>query len=92
MRRKTERTYPYLLAILAALIFWLARFSFPQGQDILSASITVGAVFTGFLATLKSIVISLQGSKIESLRKTKFFPLLLCYLREAIWMSLAYCA
>jgi hypothetical protein len=91
MRRKFERIYPYVFALLAAAIFWRAHFSFPTGRDILSASITMGAIFTGFLATLESMVVGLQNPKIENLRKTKFFNLLLSYLQEAIWMSLLYC-
>lgn len=92
MPRYIERSYPYILPLLVAAAFWRAHLSFPVGQDILSASITMGAIFTGFLATLKSIVISLQSPKIENLRKTKFFGLLLSYLQEAIWLSLLFCA
>jgi len=91
MRRKFERIYPYVFALLAAVIFWRAHILFPTGRDILSASITMGAIFTGFLATLESMVVSLQHPKIEHLRKTKFFSLLLSYLQEAIWISLVYC-
>jgi len=92
MPRYLERSYPYLIPLIAAAVFWRAHFSYPTGQDILSASITMGAIFTGFLATLKSIVISLQSPRIENLRKTKFFGLLLSYLQEAIWLSLLFCA
>lgn len=91
MPRYLERSYPYVSALIVAVTFWCCTVSFPAGQDILSASITMGAVFTGFLATLKSIVISLQSRKIEELRKTKFFSLLLSYLQEAIWSSLLFC-
>lgn len=92
MRRICERVYPYLFALAAGLIFWRRQIAFPTGHDILSASIPMGAIFTGFLATLESMVITIQHPKVETLRSTKFFGLLLSYLQEAIWMSLLYCA
>ena len=91
MSRKFEQIYPYVFALLFSVGFRYFHCSFPKGRDILSASITMGAIFTGFLATLKAIVVSLQGSKIEALRKTNFFGLLLNYLQQAVWMSLLYC-
>lgn len=51
----------------------------------------MGAVFTGFLATLKTIAITLEGPRVSELRATKFYELLLAYLQEAIWNSLLYC-
>jgi hypothetical protein len=92
MSRSSERVYPYLISLLGAGLFWYLSLPFPKGQDILSASITVAAVFVGFLATSESIVISLQSPTIEHFKATKFFPLLLQYLQEAIWISLTYCA
>jgi hypothetical protein len=92
MSRNAERIYPYGAAIVLAVLFWGTHLSFPVGQDILSASITLGAVFTGFLATLNSMVIGLQGPRMRRFKNTKFFLLLLVYLKEAIWSSLAFCA
>lgn len=91
MSRTFERIYPYLFAVLTAALFWYFKIKFPTGQDILAATITLGAVFTGFLATLKSMILSLQGSRIRRFKATKFFPLLMQYLREAIWSSLIFC-
>ena len=93
MARFVERTYPYVLALAGAGLFWYRRISLPtSGQDILSASITLGSIFTGFLATAQSIVVSFQSPRFETFRATKFYPLMLGYLQEAIWASLTYCA
>lgn len=92
MSRAFERIYPYLFGLLATGLFWHFNVSFPKGQDILSASITLGAVFIGFLATSESIVISLQSPKMAEFKATKFFRLCLQYLREGIWTALIYCA
>jgi hypothetical protein len=91
MSRKTERIYPYGIAVAAALFFWWSGIPFPSGTDLLSSSITMAAIFTGFLATFESLIVGFQGPKILALRETKFFDLLLSYLNEAILVSLIYC-
>ena len=92
MNRTTERIYPYALSISAAGIFHYSKAGFPTGEGVLSASITIGAIFVGFLATVMSIVLTIQSARIEELRATKFFGLMIGYLQEAIWGSLAFCA
>lgn len=89
--RVFERLYPYIIPIVlvgAALRF---EIKFPQSNEILSASITMGSIFIGFLATAKSILLGLQTPGFEQIRRTKFFPLLITYLKEAIYCSLIYC-
>lgn len=88
MNRYVERIYPYVGAIAAtgAILHW--NISFPKGHEILSATITIGAILTGFLATTKSLVVSIDSENMKILRSTKFFGLLVSYLREAIYTSL----
>lgn len=88
MNRKLERSYPYVAAAAAACGYYFGEFAFPKGQDVLSATITIGAIFTGFLATSKSLAISIDTPAMTELRQTKFFDLLVQYLREAIHVSL----
>jgi hypothetical protein len=88
MNRNIERSYPYAAAVAAAAGYYYGGFSFPKGQDVLSASITIGAIFTGFLATSKSLAISIDTPAMNELRKTRFFDLMVQYLREAIYASL----
>lgn len=83
-----ERSYPYLFGVLAACVYAWYSFPFPKGEEILSSSITVAAIFTGFLATTKSLVISIESAPMKELRKTRFLNLLVSYLREAIYSSL----
>ncbi len=92
MNRTTERLYPYATALAAAAAYWRLTPRFPVGEGILAASITLGAIFVGFLATVMSIVLTIQSAKIEELRKTRFFGLMIDYLQEAIWSALVYCA
>ena len=88
MKRTIERSSPYAGAVAAAAGYYYGGFSFPKGQDILSASITIGAIFTGFLATSKSLIISIDTPAMTELRKTRFFDLMMQYLREALYASL----
>lgn len=91
MSRVWERLYPYLVALAGGAAFWRSGIAFPAHHDILGASVTLGAVFVGFLATSEAIVVSLQGPIAEQFRQTKFYNLLLHYTQEAIWVSIAYC-
>ena len=91
MRRVWEHAYPYLIAVAAAVSFWRSGIAFPTQRDILGASVTLGAVFVGFLATSEAIVVSLQGPIADQFRETKFYKLLLTYTQEAIWSGIAYC-
>ncbi len=88
MNRNVERSYPYAAAVTAAVGCYYGGLNFPKGQDVLSASITIGAIFTGFLATSKSLAISIDTPAMNELRKTRFFDLMVQYLREAIYASL----
>jgi len=91
MNRLVEQFFPYLLSILLVGAYLFFGVEFPKCRDVLSASITLGAVFTGFLATLKSIIISVNSPAIDHLRTLKFWGVLLSYLQQAIWASLGLC-
>ncbi len=89
--RHFERIYPYLFAGALAVAFWYLHVAFPAGADILNASITIGAILIGFLATAKSIIATLTTEKWQRFKATLFFGLLTSYLEEAIYASLFYC-
>ena len=91
MKRFFEQTRPYAASIALSVFYIYWDVQFPKCRDVLSASITLGAVFTGFLATLKSIIISVNSPAIQHLRTLKFWSLLLSYLQQAIWASLGLC-
>src|SRR5690348_17347161 len=91
MVRFFEGVYPYVVGILIAGIFVWIHAKFPAEREILTASITIGAIFIGFLATAEAIVISLQGPRAEQFRGTKFFGVLLRYTQESIIVSIVYC-
>lgn len=91
MRLLFERLYPYLFgAILAGGAYWYPL-PFPHGNDILTASITIGSIFTAFLATSESIILTFNSPLMSKVRKTSYFRLLMSYLGEGIWSALAFC-
>jgi len=63
----------------------------PLKADILSSSLTIGAILTGFLATSKAILMTLDSPIMKRLRETSYILQLVSYLRQAIWLSFSYC-
>lgn len=92
MRMWVEKSYPYAGGAIAGALWWYLDLDLPrEAGALLSSSLTLGAILTGFLATSKTILISLRGSRImESLRESEFIRELIQYLAEAIWLSFAF--
>lgn len=91
MRLHFERLYPYFFgALLSGGAYWCS-IPFPHGNDILTASITIGSIFTAFLATSESIILTFDSPLMSKIRRTSYFSLLMSYLAEGIWSSLAFC-
>ena len=89
-----EKYYPYIGGLVAAFAWWGFSMEFPPTRinAILSASLTLGAITTGFLATAKAILLSLDGKAIMTdLRKSGYIENLVSYLAQAIWLSFAFC-
>jgi len=87
-----ERYAPYILALVSAIIWYVTDTKLPKENDVLSASLTLGAILTGFLATAKTIVMSSLESKVMiRLIKVGYLPDLISYLKQAIWLSFAFC-
>lgn len=86
-----EKSAPYLLAIAGAVLWWQCDIELPAGDAILSSSLTLGAILTGFLATAKAIVMSLDSPIMNRIRETTYINDLVSYLSQAIWLSFGFC-
>ena len=86
-----ERLSPYLLAAAGALLWWKFQLVLPSGDGILSSSLTLGAILTGFLATSKAILMSLDSPIMQRIRETTYINDLTSYLSQAIWLSFSFC-
>lgn len=86
-----EKTYPYIAASVAGAVWFHFKGCFPTGNDILSASLTIGAILTGFLATAKTLLMTLDTPVMTRIRETTYAKDLASYLGEAIWLCFAFC-
>lgn len=89
-----ERNYPLIaaIAVAGACFYFNARFPI-DGKEFLSAAISVGAIFAGFLATAKAILMALPSDSVMGkLRNSGYIEELIRYLLEALYGSLLFCA
>jgi len=86
-----EKLSPYILAIAGAFLWWKLDLALPSGDGILSSSLTLGAILTGFLATAKAILMSLDSPIMQRIRGTDYIRDLASYLSQAIWLSFGFC-
>lgn len=86
-----EQFAPYILACAASFIWYQFKLELPASTDILSSSLTLGAILTGFLATSKAILMTLDSPIMERLRETQYIDDVVSYLSQAIWLSFAFC-
>lgn len=81
-----EKSYPYIFGLLAAFFAYKLNLSFPKGDGILSASLTIGAILTGFLATSKTLLLTLDTKIMVAIRQTPYGKDLISYMGQAIWL------
>ncbi|MCA0198914.1 MAG: hypothetical protein LCH59_12490 [Proteobacteria bacterium] len=95
MKITHERWYPRLLGIATAAAAWtLCKYfgiKLPQGENMLSALVSLGGILAGFLATMKTLLMGMKEESISRLKKSGYMPHLRDYLSEALWGSLALC-
>lgn len=89
-----ERWLPYGVASAVMGIVWATEASIPaeSRKDILTAAISIAAIFTGFLATAKAILMSLPHDGVMGrIRKSGYIGPLATYLAEGIFSGVIYC-
>lgn len=87
MRLFIEKIYPYFLAAIAGFICYKVGLKLPTSDSFLSASLTIGAILTGFMATSKAILMTLDSPIMQRLRETDYIKDLVSYLAQALWLS-----
>ena len=106
MKLTTERWFPIVTAMACCFlwifssveisnwphpIFSLSKTMFPADKtSILSASLTLGAILSGFLATSQSILLSLSGGIKKELNSSGYIDNLTLYLTEGILFSFSF--
>jgi len=92
--QKIEAGYPFGISIMLLGIAFatdLPNFGNDR-KDIVSGTLSFGAIILGFLATSKTILIGFKdNSSYAKLKETGYAAILGCYLATAIYSSLALC-
>ena len=92
-----ERLAPFLLGILVTIASWLLwsrgliRLPTGHADSYLAAVVTLGGVMAGFMATLKTLLYSMDDKTFGRLKKSGYLQDMLRYISEAIWGSLLMC-
>jgi len=87
-----EKIYPYLLGLIASVLWLRMQGTFPTDDSLLSATLTVSGIFVGFLATSKAILMSMSSPIIEELKRSGYIEELVSYIGQAIWINLLFCS
>lgn len=93
MSKWTESYFPLIFAILGGAVWFYFEPRFPLDEkEFLAATISLGAVLTGFIATSKAILAALPSdSAMKRLRESGYIDDLLSYLSQALYSSLTFC-
>lgn len=86
-----EKWMPFILASVGAYLWHFLQLSLPVGENVLGSSLTIGAIFAGFLATAKAILMSLDSPVMKRIKETSYMNELVMYLAQAIWLSFSFC-
>lgn len=91
LQRFTERYVPYLVALPVTVVAWNQPPVIPKDYhaDVIGSSLTMAAIFLGFMATSLSILISIKETRVAcALRENGAMQQLVSYLRQAILWTL----
>lgn len=85
-----ERNWPWLFALAVGGFFAYKGFSLPQKDSVLGASLNFGAIITGFLGTMKAILMGFQSKTMDRIRESGYIEDLTAYVGQAVWASLGF--
>lgn len=87
-----EKFYPIIFAFAAAVAWNYFSPNFPRDEkEFLGAAISVGSIFTGFIATAKAILAALPtDSVIAKLKTSGYIKELASYLTQALYGCLTF--
>lgn len=87
-----EKYYPWIFAGMAAITWWHFSPDFPRDEkEFLGAAISIGSIFTGFIATAKAILAALPSSSVmRKIRSSGYIKETIRYLTEGLYGCLAF--
>lgn len=89
---RVDRFYPFGLALAAGLLSWVWEWAIGEDQALLlSASITFGAIVSGFVGTSLSILTSLSTRVMDRIRGTSYIYDLRSDMGWALFAGMVVC-
>lgn len=93
-RLQRERAYPYAGGFVAGVVVLLLAqcgFKVSYSENMLASLVSLGGIFAGFLATVKTLLLTMDRIVLQRLKESGYIADLLCYLKEGIYGSLLLC-
>ncbi|QOK96351.1 hypothetical protein HF909_07830 [Ralstonia pseudosolanacearum] len=92
MSLKLERWYPFVIACVAGIVWWILKLPLPKSiKEFLSAAISLGAILTGFIATSQAILAALPTDAVMvRLRASGYIGDLIFYVATALYGCLIF--
>ncbi|WP_155986346.1 hypothetical protein [Thioalkalivibrio sp. ALE9] len=90
--RTFERFYPKLGALAALAIWWYLDFPIPPESSFnmaLISSLTLAAIFTGFVGTATAVIVGMDSPIMEKIRRSTAIASLTNYITESIVAGIA---
>ncbi|MRV73548.1 hypothetical protein GJ700_17690 [Duganella sp. FT92W] len=93
MNLKIERYYPHVIALGCGFIWYRLGLKLPADEkEFLAAALSLGAVFTGFIATAQAILMALPSDSVMAqMRTAGYIPDLVRYISSALTGGILFC-
>lgn len=85
--RTWERLEPFVFGAASAVLWFIFKPCFPESTSLLASSISIGAIFVGFLGAALALLLGLGENRIKKLRDAEYLDDLIRYFEEAILFS-----
>ena len=89
-----ERAYPYLGGVIAGgVVVLLSKYGYKvsYSENMLASLVSLGGIFAGFLATVKTLLLTMDQRVFKRLAESDYINDLLRYLKDGIYGSLLLC-
>lgn len=83
-----EHYHPYIIGVIIASVCYRFGFVLPSDNAFFASSLTIGAILSGFMATSKAILMTLNTPVMERIRDTGYLDDLVSFLKSALWSGL----
>lgn len=91
-RLKLEQRYPLAGAIAATLFAYVLNFNLSKYPDLVSNTLTITAIFIGFMGTLAGILLGTNSKVISFMKKIGKLSAVMKYIWSAIHISFIFVA